>query len=545
MSSVTQSETFKDLGERFVVCSLVFWIPFLNLWQFRGQPTSVAALIQPVGYVFLAAISIALIMGAKKGLWRSVVLGLMICLYLDLDTSWFNGGVVLGSAILIVALCWLLRKNMVNIVAMSLGVVFVSSLFLSPTPQAAYSYEQGKADQSASDAPELQMQSSRAEGLLVHLMLDEFVGFAGFPAEIPEVRAVQAELSALFAKYGLTSHDYAFSQFTSTRDSLSNALNFSLNGAPNEYYRGKNPYVLESNAYFENLHRRGYSINVVQSTYMDYCSESLVPIASCYTYRHDSTDWLSDSGFDDNQKMSVLIGMYLNHPGAMESFFTVYAWLREKLKGVGVNLPAFLQWDGKVTPVATVAALEQLTSRIGTAERGDAFFAHLLIPHAPYVYSSDCQLRQEPFDWLSNYPHRLRTNTAEGREMRYQQYFEQVRCTLRKLEPLMTRLKQSPLWEHTKIIIHGDHGSRIALTVPRARNKQRITATDLSDSFNILFAYRVPGRSLSFNSQPQSLVHLLQAVSAQSPENEADGETRSVYLEGDNNEGWVEQPWPE
>ena len=54
-------------------------------------------------------------------------------------------------------------------------------------------------------------------------------------------------------------------------------------------------------------------------------------------------------------------------------------------------------------------------------------------------------------------------------------------------------MKAAGVYDEAIIIVHGDHGARIALADPTAENLSRLTADDHIDNFSTLFAAKVPG----------------------------------------------------
>jgi arylsulfatase A-like enzyme len=119
-------------------------------------------------------------------------------------------------------------------------------------------------------------------------------------------------------------------------------------------------------------------------------------------------------------------------------------------------------------------------------------FAHLLMPHGPYVFDAGCQLRPGALKWRKNSPLYRKENTQSSRTLRYHLYFDQVRCTTRRLQELFERMKSAGLFADALIIVHGDHGSRIFRVAPRAKNKDKLARQDLLDGFSTLFAVRSP-----------------------------------------------------
>jgi hypothetical protein len=63
---------------------------------------------------------------------------------------------------------------------------------------------------------------------------------------------------------------------------------------------------------------------------------------------------------------------------------------------------------------------------VANAAPGDMYFAHLLIPHAPYVYDRSCKLR-DPDNWVDR-PDPI------PRLRRYELYLDQVECVYNRLQ---------------------------------------------------------------------------------------------------------------
>ena len=142
---------------------------------------------------------------------------------------------------------------------------------------------------------------------------------------------------------------------------------------------------------------------------------------------------------------------------------------------------------------------------------GDAVFAHILLPHDPYILGEDCQPKSDLSLWL---PHesalwRFRVKADPGRRLaRYDEYYKQVTCLHRKLAALFDILERRDLLEEATIIVHGDHGSRISLTKPVAGNEHLLTPRDIIDGVSTLFAIRSPDMAPG----PQGGQHSIQAL---------------------------------
>jgi hypothetical protein len=532
------TETIKDFGVRLIACFTVLWTPFFFFSSYRGHPIPAAALIYSAILFASAALVFTLIIGRNRGARRVAVFTLIVCLFLDLQVPQFNGATAYVGALVIAGIFWLIREHLAVIVASVFTTVLVSSAVTSQIEpyvdhtMVTYHHEDG-------DTP-------AAPGRVVHLILDGFSSVSGIPKEIAGGPALRSEIEDFFRSYDFTLYPNAISEYAVTRNSISGILNFEASSTPERHIHGKRPIVLKDNAYFERLHERGFEINVYQSTYMDYCAETPVPLATCFTYRYDGTDWLRTSSLSDSQKLSALLGMYLNLPGAFESIWKAYVGLRELTANIGVSLPAVMIWDGTPAPIAAMSAFDHYRETVLLAPSGTAHFAHVLLPHGPFIYDENCQMREEPLGWLGSHPLHRKDNTPAGRELRYQQYFPQVQCTFRELSTLFDGLKAEGKWADTEIILHGDHAARIYLTAPRNRNRERLTANDLADGFSTLFAVKLPYAQHGASDETIAPIsRLLAEIALPETERVELDTTLSVYLEGQNNDFWTSIPWPQ
>ncbi len=171
-------------------------------------------------------------------------------------------------------------------------------------------------------------------------------------------------------------------------------------------------------------------------------------------------------------------------------------------------------------------------------------FAHLLMPHGPYVFDAGCQLRPGVLKWRKNSPLHRKENTQSSRALRYRLYFDQVRCTTRRLQELFERMKSAGLFADALIIVHGDHGSRIFRVATRAKNKDRLARQDLLDGFSTLFAVRSPAVDGGLSERIRPVSGLLGEIMGIAHSNPSSTSELDVYLEGRNDEPWIAVPWP-
>jgi len=535
MAASLSSAGLKDFGIRLAACFLILWAPFFFFSGYRGHPIPVSSLIYSSLLFAIAALILALIAGRGQGVRCVALFTVIVCLFLNLQFRWFDDAVAAIGAVVIAGVFWLIRQHLAFILATVFATILVTSAAIAPTDQ--YGDRTVVENRDAGNKP-------AASGTIIHMIMDEFAGIQGIPDDIPGGAALKSDIADFFKAYDFTLHRRAISEYIASRSSISGILNFEASAKPEKNFHGKRPYVLKNNAYFALLHQRNYPIHVYQSTYMDFCAEAPVLLASCFTYRHDGTDWLRSAALSDYQKMTVLLGMYFNLPGAFEGFWKSYVGLRDMGAQIGVDLPAIMAWDGSAASANAASAFDRFRETVVAAPSGSAHVAHLLLPHSPYIFDRDCGLRTPPFDWLSHRPLHRKSNSAAGRERRYGQYFAQVRCTMRHLRTLFDDLKKAGKWADTTIILHGDHGSRIYETAPRARNRQQLTARDLTDGYGALFAVKSANAPAAGDGKTTAISRLLARVMGVPGPADDDGPP-VVYLEGRDDQPWVAVPWPE
>ena len=146
----------------------------------------------------------------------------------------------------------------------------------------------------------------------------------------------------------------------------------------------------------------------------------------------------------------------------------------------------------RVAQVNVMSTLEKLKQDIRDNPTGTAFFAHLLIPHGPYVFNKSCRIPSDAQAWFG----RFRRPTPTGlmadleRAERYRRYLSQLQCIYRKLDDLLNVLRQAGILEQAVIVLQGDHGSRIS-TLPTLRHQDHPQWTRmLRDHYSTLFAVR-------------------------------------------------------
>jgi hypothetical protein len=498
-----------DLG----ALALIVLAPFVVLLSFHGYSYFTPEVLLIVASGLAAAAVIALLIGFTGRFIRVAVLAGLIVLFIDMHVdapAWSSLAIALtslGAFAALAGILWLLREHATTI----LCVVFVTLIVLTlmranPGSPQIVTERISTAGSGNAEPP-----------LLIHLLLDEHIGIEGLPPEIPGTRALRPELIEFYTSRGFRLFGRAYSQYANTDNSLANLLNFTSRDISRPYVlRGtQSEWSLEQAAYFRMLQERGYRLHIYQSTFMDLCHADGVQPQQCTTYPVKSLGMIQGLAVPSAQKAGAIVNAIVNQSNVLRVVNTIYERkVRAALLRAGVQLPPWL-WQGPLfAPLRVPDVFQQLNADIVRHPRGHAFFAHLLLPHYPYLFDRRCELRPSMSDWLMN---RIAAtepfvyNTAQSRAQKYERYAEQTRCALTLIDALLDDLRSRGLLEDATIVVNGDHGSRIPVRYPTARALATglLTQSDLSDTFSTLYAVRAPGVAADYDQAPRSLVELL------------------------------------
>lgn len=527
----------KAVALRVLAAFLILWTPFFVFAAYRDYPVPPLSMFYAAAICLAAALLLGLACGRVGRLRQAIVFTGLIAIALDIQFGWFEGTAAYAVSLALLALFWALRHHLSTILA----AMFVALLVSTAVFGSLKSYNEVERVERAAAGDGTAGGAGR--GLVIHLLLDEHAGIQGLPEDLPGGEELRQRQREFFLANGFRLFGNAISEYEASRNSISGILNFTAGSTPYERYEGKRPFVLKQSSYFEALSQAGYDIRVYQSTYMDYCREFAALIAGCYTYRHDGTDWLKASSLDSFEKLKVFFGLYLQLSGMAESVLKAYVRAGQWLQAHGIRLPGLLEWDSP-SSINAMAAFDRIAEEVTTGPDGTAYFAHLLIPHGPYVFDRECRLRGNFSSWMSNRPPYRRDNDEGERALRYRNYFDQVHCMQRRLQSLFDGLKAAGRFDSATIILHGDHGSRIYRTVARAGNIDRLDRQDYLDGFATLFAVKAPALEAGYDAELAPVSRLLARTIGRSDLIAQPDAPIQVYLEGkDDYDPWTAVPW--
>ncbi|MGH9176637.1 MAG: sulfatase-like hydrolase/transferase [Vicinamibacterales bacterium] len=477
-SSVPRSERVLS----FAVPILMLLPPFLGMLQAVGHSVWRADSLTTVAIlVGIGALCGSLVW--RGGMLRVIVLATLLTIAIDLllkgsasrdslfrllTTSGISAEPLVSAATFAISfiICWLLQRHLLQILATSFGVILVTTILLPAESSAGPRRTVSTSVTANGSGP-----------LVLHLILDEHIGLEGIPADAPGAEDFRRMLLSFYQEFGFRVYERSYTVYAETRESLPNLVNFSTLDTKGVFLvppRSLNhpPFTLTRNALFDQLAQRGYRIHVYQSDFMDFCSGSQAAWTDCYVYPF----WGIDPPGDPialGGRVRLLLSVYVK-----DSF--VYHTARDTLyKRLRRIFPDLVAWDWERVSsgsLTTIAALRQLREDLTRASAGHAYFAHLLMPHSPYVYDTACRVRH-PADWGGSPDQNL-----------YSLAFDQTSCLYKELRALFEQLQDAGQLDDAVIFVHGDHGVRIG-----AGSSDASTRQDHLDLFSTLYAVKGPG----------------------------------------------------
>lgn len=429
-------------GAVVLVASLVNFLRFNDYSLFTPE----------VGLVVLAlcgaAVGVGLLHGAGR-LGRAAADGLLVFLAVDLNTDLWLVAMAAGAAAAL--LVWLRDISLLPFLA-------VTAVVASVVGAAGI----GQARPAADGAKPLPATRSNAP-VLLHLIMDEHIGIAGLPADNPESPALGRSLRDFYADRGFRVYGRAYSTYFNTPNAI--------------------PHMLGRGHYLSALRQAGYRVRVYQSSFLDLCADARA--VACREYPESGVRTVATAPLRTTEKAGIILNQFVSlSEGATrteKNYDLLSTWLRAR----GVGVPAAeLDASRRTSTLNAIGAMDRLIGDLRHAQPGEAYVAHILLPHYPYVTTADCRLKP-----VSKWQVRDAVAPRRDRESRY---FEQLRCATAKIDAALQALAASPGGKRTVVVIHGDHGSRITDIDPDAARPDQVSDGDLIAGYSTLLAVRAP-----------------------------------------------------
>ncbi len=321
---------------------------------------------------------------------------------------------------------------------------------------------------------------------VVHLVMDAFAGpYALSGNDQPDPLGV--EMMRVFETNGFSLFRNAYSHYSSTIDSITHAFDFEHSAASphTDNYLSGGVHQFGPNQYFQSLAQNGYRIRVYQNEDMPFCQPQNPAFDPCWSQTLPNLESARRGVKGTTKRLRILLSTMIRQ-SRLATAILGESPLMEPF-GVSVFEPDMVA---------------QLLQDIASTPRGTAFFAHLLLPHSPYVFSSDCQA---DYDGLPA----VRFSRAAGEvesppdllARRVDRYTNQALCALRLLQRFFDELRDRGLFDDAIIIVHGDHGPQILRFPMRPDFAEHFDAEDFRRAYSILYAVKLPqGSSAQLDS---------------------------------------------
>lgn len=481
------------------VCLAATFLSFLN---HNAYPVARIEVGLSFMVLSLLAIAFGLLCARLKRRERFLVSTLFVVIIIQMN---FDGGILLVAATIAAAI--LLKYSVLSVTSIAFFVVFLFQVAEAMIP-------------AAETAPVAKGPVAEPAPLIVHVLLDGAIGIEGMPKDIPEATTAAEWGQRRLTEKGFAVFGRAYSEHLHTLNAVPEMFGF---GMEVEVEKISYQYKLKDNPYMEELTTRGYAITVYQNSVADYCRRS--DLAGCWTANGYRV--VSRSAYSSYDKAQVLMFSFASLSETFEFFARLYDLAIATWPPLAKIIPP-LDWNNGPFPstLGGMQALEQLLDRAETATDGEAHFAHVLLPHAPYVYNADCALKPLG-EW------RNRESHFTGRRELYRTYAEQWQCAVHRIAQLVDVLEASRSDRDFIVIVHGDHGSRITPVKPTIDNVGEFSPQLLRDSYSTLVAIRMPGLSPGYRREVISVQNLLRDLAAaefRGPFTPQESDRPSVFL---------------
>ena len=475
---------------------LILLAPFVHFMSYYEYPlTSPSGL---VGMGLFAVIGLALSqLWIKAGPWKkAIVAGFLLALYADIQFSLLISNILwfalafLGAA----AISRVLHEHIETLLTLVFATIIASTILL---PSDAYHpFNKGTGQEIEGDV---------TKPAVLHIVLDEHMGVEGIANATADGAHMANQLKKLYLGRGFRLYGKAHSEYFYSKNSLSHMVN--LAGAHEDGLAEGSSSTFKvratRNRYFEKMAKDGYRIEAYQSDYMDFCGHAESAPPFCLTYRPFPVAFIKDQPWPTSEKLQTLMGYYLTHSAFYTTVRQGWYLLAAGGEKIGISLPAW-NWEfSRSAPMGTLHLIDPLAQRLENASAGEIYFIHLLLPHSPYAFDAQCSLKPA-HEWMERRDRVLpsaQANTPESRAQRYKSYVEQMACANTQVSKLIDAFESADIASGRVIMVHGDHGSRIATYDARVSRRDDLSPQDIVDNYSTLFAIKAddidPGYDLS------------------------------------------------
>ena len=457
---------------------------FSNFLAYHKYPF----LTYEVGIIAASLIAVAAIAGilyrGQRAWGRILMEVLLATIAVDLNTDGFILPVLAAVATLLANL--VLKKPVLPLLGITGSIVLITSLCGLTDHREWMSEKLGAQSTPASNAP-----------AVLHIILDEHIGVEGLRSDNPASPAMKAFLKEFYISHGFRLFGRAHSEYLQTVNSVPQILNY---GGRSNGAASLSGGSAGKNKYFDQLRREGYNLHIIQSEWFEMCSAA--SFRSCKTYWSPSLQVIATSSMNTGDRRRIILFKFLSLSDIALEFDKIYDRRVHKYFKRGINIPEFeLKRHARSSTVTALAAFDELIEDVKFASPGDAYIAHILLPHFPYATNSECELL--PLPWETKRP---RSSLAA----RERASFEQIKCATAKVDEAIKAIAASTAGRNYIVIVHSDHGSRITKLDTNIEALGQFNDDDMLVSFSTLFAIKMPGLDAGYDDRAVTAASLLQ-----------------------------------
>lgn len=479
----TVSISYKSLAP-FAFYLLLFSYPLLSLLWRRSYPLITVEVSLLLLFVAIFSLLLSLAQNHTRPVIASMMLSVLITITFMVQFNILLIGVVLCMTISFV-LAWRLGTKF-QIYSLPVMLTLIAGAYLDSIAQ------EGRAPLSANSSD---LNSELPP--VVHIVLDSFIGIEGLPP-FQVSATLKSELYEFFDEFSFQVFPRAYSRYPRTGESLYSAMNFENDGKSMFGIEalGRREHVLTANAEFDVMEKLGYRLNVYQTGHLDFCKTNPDRLDRCWQYGHPNVASIRHVR-SPQLRANMLTRVLLDQSKLLSEYMTSRKWVFGK--GVAFHDPR---------------VFSRLNSDLVTDANGRFYFAHVLLPHGPFVFMHDCSINYKSPLW-ARYAAIKDESSKEDHvyEARTMLYFEQVDCALKSLRDLFEEMQAAGIFEHSLIVLHGDHGSMIGSQRPVYDDLEELTPADYLSHYSTLFAVKIPGQSGWVDDRVLPVSTLLEAFS--------------------------------
>lgn len=487
----------------FFVPACLLLIPFLNFARSNAYPLLSVEIALATGILLAVGITLGAI-GQIHRIACALVVAATLTLLIDVQSRIFFDLSLHQYVWIPIALFFIMLLIPKRVESGFLVMAFTMLLVVVATPPRAAV----TTIRSVTSNPDNGFSPS-SDSYWIHIIIDEHIGVEAIPIEYDPDRMLARRIRNDYVADGFTIFGRAFTRFPQTHLSIPNILNFSEKHPVLLLAPGSEDFTVLESSYLDRLHDSGYRIHIYSSDYLQICeaARDSWPV-DCYRYAGNGIWGLEGVSLPRVDKARVILRMY----GRLSKIFS------RTLEYLPFEIPTEI--PRSVAPLVAPKAFAQFENDLLTSGSGSAWLVHVMLSHDPYALNEDCTVRALP--WQGNGSSDEETNvwnTPEQRHLRYPLYLDQLACTHGRMQQFFETLKQAGIYHKAHIVVHGDHGSRLAAQnlrqLPSYDSRPRPDARNLIDYYGTLFAYKPAGATLGeYRRDMTSVATLLERASS-------------------------------